>query len=221
MRAAARRFGGTGPRAYRKVLTPSGGSTTSGNGGPNGSGAGRDGSPHGSREHPHAPTVSAASYRHAAEVGALFIGPPLFPAFGVVVADVFDAQLLVFVLQHPIGRVALFCGVRRADCVTFGDPRAVRFRMAAPAERDEVAGRVIPADAAMNDVMNLQAVRVVAQRAAVAITGIDGLSCLVRDGCGQVSSGLHNRSPLSFDTRAATRLSRVANRPGVRSEARV
>ena len=47
---------------------------------------------------PHAPTVSAASYRHAAEVGALFIGPPLFPAFGVVVADVFDAQLLVFVL---------------------------------------------------------------------------------------------------------------------------
>ena len=81
------------------------------------------------------------------------------------------------------------------------------------AERDEVAGRVIAAAAAMNDVMNLQAVRVVAQRAAVAITGIDGLSCLVRDGCGQVSSGLHNRSPLSFDTRTATRLSRVADRP--------
>ena len=97
--------------------------------------------------------------------------------------------------------------------MTFGDPRAVRFRMAAPAERDEVAGRVIPADAAMDDVMNLQAVRVVAQRAAVAIAGIDGLSCLVRDGCGQVSSGLQNRSPLSFDTRAATRLSRVADRP--------
>ena len=82
---------------------------------------------------PHAPTVSAASYRHAAEVGALFIGPPLFPAFGVVVADVFDAQLLVFVLQHPVGRVALFCGARRANRVTFGNPRAVRFRMAAPA----------------------------------------------------------------------------------------
>ena len=30
----------------------------------------------------------------------------------------------------------------RANRVTFGDPRAVRFRMAAPAERDEVAGRV-------------------------------------------------------------------------------
>ena len=85
---------------------------------------------------PHAPTVSAASYRHAAEVVALFIGPPLFPAFGVVVADVFDAQLLVFVLQHPVGRIALFCGVRRANRVTFGDPRTVRFRMAAPAERD-------------------------------------------------------------------------------------
>ena len=97
--------------------------------------------------------------------------------------------------------------------MTFGDPRAVRFRVAAPAERDEVARRVITADAAMDDVMNLQAVRVVAQRAAVAVTGIDGLSCLVRDGCRQVSFGLHNRSPLSFDTRAATRLSRGADRP--------
>lgn len=180
MRAAARRFGGTGPRAYRRVLTPSGGSTTSGNGGAQAAPA----PPTAAARIPHAPTVSAASYRHAAEVGALFIGPPLFPAFGVVVADVFDAQLLVFVLQHPVGRIALFCGVRRANRVTFGDPRAVRFRMAAPAERDEVAGRVIAAAAAMNDVMNLQAVRVVAQRAAVAVTGIDGLPCLVRDGCG-------------------------------------
>ena len=115
MRAAARRFGGTGPRAYRRVLTPSGGSTTSGNGG-----AARQrrrprrSPPRQPRESPMPPIVSAASYRHAAEVGALFIGPPLFPAFGVVVADVFDAQLLVFVLQHPVGRVALFCGVRRA-----------------------------------------------------------------------------------------------------------
>lgn len=98
MRAAARRFGGTGPRAYRRVLTPLGGSTTSGNGGRHGSGAGRDGAPTAAARIPHAPTVSAASYRHAAEVVALFIGPPLFPAFGVVVADVFDAQLLVFVL---------------------------------------------------------------------------------------------------------------------------
>ena len=113
MRAAARRFGGTGPRAYRRVLTPSGGSTTSGNGG-----AARQrrrprrSPPTAAARIPHAPTVSAASYRHAAEVGALFIGPPLFPAFGVVVADVFDAQLLVFVLQHPVGRVALFCALR-------------------------------------------------------------------------------------------------------------
>lgn len=183
MRAAARRFGGTGPRAYRRVLTPSGGSTTSGNGG-GGTAAAQAATepPTAAASIPHAPTVSAASYRHAAEVVALFIGPPLFPAFGVVVADVFDAQLLVFVLQHPVGRIALFCGVRRANRVTFGDPRAVRFRMAAPAERDEVAGRVIAAAAAMDDVMNLQAVRVVAQRAAVAVTGIDGLSCLVRDG---------------------------------------
>ena len=59
-----------------------------------------------------------------------------------------------------------------------------RGRDSAEEKRDEVAGRVIPADAAMNDVMNLQAVRVVAQRAAVAITGVYGLSCLVRDGCG-------------------------------------
>ena len=36
MRAAARRFGGTGPRAYRRVLPPSGGSTTSGTGGAQG-----------------------------------------------------------------------------------------------------------------------------------------------------------------------------------------
>lgn len=129
MMAAARRFGGTGPRAYRRVLTPSGGSTTSGNGGAQAATA----PPTAAASIPHAPTVSAASYRHAAEVGALFIGPPLFPAFGVVVADVFDALLLVFVLQHPVGRVALFCGARRANRVTFGDPRAVRFRMAAPA----------------------------------------------------------------------------------------
>ena len=129
MMAAARRFGGTGPRAYQRVLTPSGGSTTSGNGGAQAATA----PPTAAASIPHAPTVSAASYRHAAEVGALFIGPPLFPAFGVVVADVFDAQLLVFVLQHPVGRVALFCGARRANRVTFGNPRAVRFRMAAPA----------------------------------------------------------------------------------------
>ena len=98
----------------------------------------------------------------------------------------------------------------RENRVTLDDPRAAT---ETAAERDEVAGRVIAAAAAMNDVMNLQAVRVVAQRAAVAVTGIDGLSCLVRDGCGQVSFGLHDRSPLSFDTRAATRLSRVADRP--------
>ena len=152
------------------MLTLSGGSTTSGNGGAQAATA----PPTAAARIPHAPTVSAASYRHAAEVGALFIGPPLFPAFGVVVADVFDAQLLVFVLQHPVGRIALFCGVRRANRVTFGDPRAVRFRMAAPAERYEVAGRVIAAAAAMNDVMNLQAVRVVAQRAAVAVPGETG-----------------------------------------------
>lgn len=119
----------TWDKVLKLVLMPSGGSTTSGNGGAQAATA----PPTAAARIPHAPTVSAASYRHAAEVGALFIGPPLFPAFGVVVADVFDAQLLVFVLQHPVCRVALFCGARRANRVTFGNPRAVRFRMAAPA----------------------------------------------------------------------------------------
>ena len=77
----------------------------------------------------------------------------------------------------------------RENRATLDAPRAAAVTAA---ERDKVAGRVIAAAAAMNDVMNLQAVRVVAQRAAVAITGIDGLSCLVRDGCGQVSFCLHD-----------------------------
>lgn len=92
MRAAARRFGGTGPRAYRKSADAirrqhnerqRGGGTAAAQAATE--------PPTAAASIPHAPTVSAASYRHAAEVGALFIGPPLFPAFGVVVADVFDA----------------------------------------------------------------------------------------------------------------------------------
>ena len=75
---------------------------------------------------------------------------------------------------------------------------------------DEVAGRIIPADASMNDVMNLKAAHVITERAAVAVTRIDCLARFVRDGCGQVSFGLHIRSPLSCDTAPATRPSRAA-----------
>ena len=115
--------------------------------------------------------------------------------------------------------VPLYTALPLLSSMVKSAPEAIRLLLcvlpgvAAPAKRDEVARRVIPADAAMHDMMNLEAAHVVAQCAAEAVAGVDGLSRLVRDGCGQISFGFHNQSPLSFDTRAATRPSRGADRP--------
>lgn len=135
------------------------------------SGDGRE-EPHGRREHPQ-----------CSKMVALFIRPPFFPSFGVEVADVFHAHLLVLILKLSPSGPALFRRLWKIG-MTFGNPSAVRFGVAAPAERDEVVRRVIPASAAMHDMMDLQAAHVIAQRAAVAVAGVDGLSRLVWDGCG-------------------------------------
>ena len=66
--------------------------------------------------------------------------------------------------------------------MALGHERAVCFRMAAPAKRDEVARRIIPAAGTLDDLMDLQPPRIVAERAAVAVALVDAFARLVRNG---------------------------------------
>ena len=197
-------------RAYRLSADAFSGSTTSGRAGADGAAAlPRRIAPRG-REHPPCTHCCAGSYRHPAQMVALFIRPPFFPSFSVEVTEVFDAHLLVLVDELLLERPAHRRVARQGVDVPLVQPRSMSFSVAAPTKRDEVAGRIIPADASMNDVMNLKAAHVITERAALAVTRIDCLARFVRDGCGQVSFGLHIRSPLSCDTASATRQSRAA-----------
>lgn len=112
---------------------------------------------------------------------ALFVRPPFFPAFGVVVGNVFHAHLLVIVDEGSPCRPLLFRRLRHKG-VTLGNERPVRFRVAAPAKRDEVAWRIIPAAGSLDDMMDLKPPRIVAERAAEAVALVDALARLVRNG---------------------------------------
>ena len=95
-------------RAYRLSADAISGSTTSGRAGADGAAAlPRRIAPRG-REHPPCTHCCAGSYRHPAQMVALFIRPPLLPSFSVEVTDVFDAHLLVLVdellLERPAHR---------------------------------------------------------------------------------------------------------------------
>ena len=160
------------------------GSTTSGNGGQR---------PHGSREQ-HAPQLRGELPSRRAKKVALFVRPPFFPAFGVVVGNVFHAHLFVFVDEGAPCCPLLFRRLRHKG-VAFGNERAVRFRMAAPAKRDEVARRIIPAAGTLDDMMDLQPPRIVAERAAVAVALVYALARLVRYGSIHGAFGLHSETP--------------------------
>ena len=125
---------------------------------------------------------------------ALFVRPPFFPAFGVVVADVFHAHLLVIVDEGSPCRPLLFRRLRHKG-VTLGNERPVRFRVAAPAKRDEVARRIIPAAGSLDDMMDLKPPRIVAERAAEAVALVDALARLVRNGSIHGTFGLHSETP--------------------------
>lgn len=158
-----------GLRAYRRCADAISGSTTSGNGGQR---------PHGGREQHASQTARRATVTPRKKV-ALFVRPPFFPAFGVVVGNVFHAHLLVIVEKRAPCRPLLFRRLRHKG-VALGNERAVRFRMAAPAKRDEVARRIIPAAGTLDDMMDLQPPRIVAERAAVAVALVDALARLDR-----------------------------------------